>query len=55
MIHGSTVTYKSVSRKMDRGWLRSASSMARNSACLVPYTQTSDSVHDTPETFAARN
>lgn len=37
MIHGSTVTYKSVSRSIDLGCRLKTSSIAKNSACLVPF------------------
>jgi hypothetical protein len=37
IMHGSTVTYKSVSRKIDAGCEDKISSIASNSACLVAY------------------
>ncbi len=37
MMHGSTVTYKSVSAKMESEWFARIASRATSSACWVPW------------------
>lgn len=39
IIHGSTVTYRSVSLKIEASFFDSISSIASNSACLVAYVE----------------